>query len=265
MFELPKLADLKIKKEAIISNVSLPAAWSSDPAEKLQVAKHCLFNSAAWLLGEHLRDVLAPHYASAVDMAVMMGDDAVVEVEKAFGQAAGSLGELVELKLKAYLPKSGDEGKWLVKFGIVNADWYALAGVPYDATEIPEHLKRDAPAAKPTPAEQIAEHVLSAPPILAAPPLPPEGAAHDADDHGGTPHDSAGEIDVMAALKAYNTALTFNADFFAGIMGVSRTTASNWLGGKPVKKIKAEQIEALKADTVKRIKMLDSALAALGA
>jgi hypothetical protein len=280
MFELPPIAALNVTKDAIIKNANQLDAMSYTDAEKITLAKEHLYASAAWLIGDALKDIISGPYETAVSFAEMMGDDTADAVKENFGQAAGSLAELVAQKLLAYLPASGDEGKWLARFGVVEADWYALAGVEYtaDHTVIPEHLRRaplaaagpapvatplpipSAPPAAPTQAEQIATIVLG-----------PEGESHNDEDHGGTPHDNdeadeeiGAKVDLPKAWKALLAGATLDMGDYAILLGVSRTSASNWLNGKPPRKITPGQIRAMRRDCQARLQHLTDALIAFG-
>lgn len=264
MYELPLIATFNVTKDVLIAKAR--AFETDDP----QAAKQHLYAEAAWLIGDALKDTISGPYEAVVSFAKMMGDESSDAIKEAFGQPAGSLAELVAQKLLAYLPAAGDEGKWLAKFGITEKDWYALAGADYapDVSVIPESLRR-APLAGPAPVATPLPIIPAAPP--SAPVTPADGTPHDDDDHGGTPHDDeeADEeigkmVDLPRAWKALLAGATLDMSDYAKVLGVSRTSASNWLNGKPPRKITPSQIRAMRRDCQERLQHLTDALIAFG-
>lgn len=264
MYELPSIAALNITKGFIIESSDMGARGCGDPL----MAKSTLYRAAAWALGDALSANMCTPYQSAVDFAEMMGDDPSDAIKEAFGQPAGSLAELVAQKLLAYLPAAGDEGKWLAKFGITEKDWYAP-----DISVIPESLRR-APLAGvgtplPVPRAQvptIEEDFL--PPTTPADEEAEANANADMDEQARVNEEADEEIgktvDLPRAWKALLAGATLDMSDYAKVLGVSRTSASNWLNGKPPRKITPSQIRAMRRDCQERLQHLTDALIAFG-
>lgn len=254
-FTLPPISDFKIDKTGIVEGTKSSIDKGIFVVDSADDVKYFMFLGVYnGQIHPQLRDILAPHYQTAVDVADMLGDDKDEAVKAVFGMS-GDLEDIVAQRALVYKPSAGDEGKWLAKFGFVAADWEKLASVEPDKNEmpdIPEQFKRTEVTPVPRPPAPPITTLYEDATALAAQNAPP---AKEPD-----------KSDLTTAYAAWFAAASFDAQFMSEqVVKVSKSTLLNWTSGRSAPKCSTEQAKALVADIDRRVALLIEAASVFSA